>query len=65
MENNSNGSVTLTIFLGLAGLIGGALLGACLESTPKGQQMNQTINDSCRKASNGYKKISYTIPKQG
>lgn len=62
MENNSNGSGTLTIFLGLAGLIGGALVGACLESTSKGQQMNQTLNDSCRKASSGYKKISYKGP---
>lgn len=60
MENNSNCSGTLTIFLRLAGLVGGALLGACIESTPKGQQMNQTLNDSCSKASNGYKKISYT-----
>ena len=57
-NNNTNDSGVLTIALGIAGLIGGALLGACLENTSKGQQVNQTLGNSCKKASNGYRRIA-------
>lgn len=47
-NNNTNDLGILTIALGIAGLIGGALLGACLENTSKGQQVNQTLGNSCK-----------------
>ena len=56
-NNNTSDSGILTIALGIAGLIGGALLGACLENTSKGQQVNQTLGNSCKKVSNGYKRL--------
>lgn len=57
-NNYDNGSGLFTLALGIAGLVGGMLLGTYLENTPGGQQMNRTLNDSCHRASNTCKRLS-------
>lgn len=63
MESTENESGLVTLGLAITGLVGGALLGAYIETTERGEQINKKMYDSCKNGSKQVKRISSDVKK--
>ncbi len=63
MESTENESGLVTLGLAITGLIGGALLGAFVETTERGHQINKKMFDSCKNGVKQVERISSGVKK--